>query len=182
MPEKLYFLTGNAGKFREIQAIIPEVERLQLDLEELQSLDPKVVIEHKLAQAAKQHHGEFIVEDTSLELACLNGLPGTYIKWFENAIGIDGIAGLALKYDDRTVVARVTIGYRDARGQNHFFEGDCTGDIVESRGDKAFGWNPIFQPRGYDRTFGEMTLEEKNRISMRAIAARKLKAHLEANS
>jgi inosine/xanthosine triphosphate pyrophosphatase family protein len=64
----LYFITGNAGKFTEIAAIVPGLHQLKLDLDEIQSLDPKVVIEHKLKQAAAQHDGEFIVEDTSLSL------------------------------------------------------------------------------------------------------------------
>jgi inosine triphosphate pyrophosphatase len=179
---KLYFITGNAGKFREISAVIPEIEQLKLDLEEIQSLDPKVVIEHKLAQAAAVHDGAFIIEDTNLELACLNGLPGTFIRWFEKTMGVDGIAELAMKHENRAAVARVTIGYRDPNENTHYFVGELEGDIVPPRGSEQWGWNPIFQPRGYDRTFAEMTVAEKNKISMRGIATRKLKAHLEAHT
>jgi inosine triphosphate pyrophosphatase len=174
----LYFITGNAGKFTEIAAIVPGLHQLKLDLDEIQSLDPKVVIEHKLKQAAAQHDGEFIVEDTSLALTCLQGLPGTFIKWFEDAMGIDGLAALALRHEDHSAVARVTIGFRDKAGRHHYFVGEQEGDIVPPRGSKAFGWNPIFQPRGEDRTYGEMTVDEKNAISMRGIAARQLAAHL----
>lgn len=178
----LYFITDNPGKFKEISAIVPNLKQLELDLEEVQSLDPKVVIEHKLAQAAAVHDGELIIEDTSLELACLGGLPGTFIRWFEQTIGVEGIAALAMKHEDRSAIARVTIGYRDPEGNTHYFTGELEGDIVPPRGSKEFGWNPIFQPRGEDRTFGEMTVEEKNRISMRGIAARKLAAHLAEHS
>jgi inosine triphosphate pyrophosphatase len=174
----LYFITGNDSKFQEISAIVPDLEQLKLDLDEIQSLDPKVVIEHKLTQAAAHHDGEFIVEDTTLSLSCLKGLPGTFIKWFEETLGIDGIAALAMKHEDRSAVARVTIGYRDAAGEHHYFMGEIEGDIVPPRGSNKFGWNPIFQPKGESRTFGEMTFEEKNHISMRGIAARKLFAHL----
>ncbi|HEY2004686.1 MAG TPA: non-canonical purine NTP pyrophosphatase [Candidatus Saccharimonadia bacterium] len=178
----LYFITGNAGKFQEITALIPDLKQLKLDLEEVQSLDPKVVIEHKLAQAAAVHDGAFIIEDTSLELRCLQGLPGTFIKWFEETIGIDGIAALAMKHENRTAIARSTIGYRDPSGNTHFFSGEIEGEIVPPRGSKNFGWNPIFVPNGHDRTFGEMTIEDKNRISMRAIAARQLAANLQQHS
>jgi len=178
----LYFITGNAGKFQEISALVPDLKQLKLDLEEVQSLDPKVVIEHKLAQAAAVHDGEFLIEDTSLELRCLQGLPGTFIKWFEETIGIEGIAALAMKHEDRTAIARSTVGYRDPSGNTHFFTGEIEGEIVPPRGSKAFGWNPIFVPTGHDRTFGEMTIEDKNRISMRGIATRKLTAHLAQHS
>jgi len=178
----LYFITGNSNKFKEISAVIPNLEQLELDLEEIQSLDPKVVIEHKLAQAAAVHNGEFIIEDTNLELACLNGLPGTFIRWFEKTIGIEGLASLAMKHEDRSAIARVTIGYRDPEGNTHYFTGELEGDIVPPRGTEKWGWNPIFQPKGEDRTFAEMTIEEKNRISMRGIATRKLAAHLQQHS
>jgi non-canonical purine NTP pyrophosphatase (RdgB/HAM1 family) len=179
LSNKLYFITGNEGKFKEIAAIIPNLEMLKLDLDEIQSLDPRAVIEHKLAQAAAQHDGEFIVEDTSLAFSCLNGFPGTLAKWLEVKIGVEGMAALVLKYEDRSATARVTIGYRSGNGQNHFFTGEQKGDIVAPRGTvNTFGWNSIFQPLGHDRTFAELTVEEKNHISMRGIAARKLASHL----
>jgi inosine triphosphate pyrophosphatase len=150
-----------------------------MDLDELQSLEPAIVIEHKLAQAAKLHPGRsLMVEDTSLILACLRGLPGTYIKAFEQTLGAAGIAALAMKYENRTAVARTTIGFLDEHGKQFYFVGELTGEIVAPRGSKEFGWNPIFVPSGHQQTFGEMTLAAKNKLSMRAIAARKLAAHL----
>src|SRR5438874_11099226 len=97
----LYFITGNANKFREIKTFIPETEQLNLDLDEIQSLDPQAVIEHKLNQAAAHHDGEFIVEDTSLTIDAMNGLPGTMIKWFQKSLGLEGIAKLAATYPDQ---------------------------------------------------------------------------------
>src|SRR5689334_6374952 len=94
----LYFITGNAGKFNEIKAIIPAVEQLKLDLDEIQSLDSQAVIEHKLEQAATRHNGEFFVEDTSVTIDCLNGLPGTFIKWFLETLKPAGLAELVHKY------------------------------------------------------------------------------------
>jgi non-canonical purine NTP pyrophosphatase (RdgB/HAM1 family) len=178
----LYFITGNAGKFREIKAIIPDIEQLELDLDEIQSLDARTVIEHKLAQAALHHDGDFIVEDTSLELTCLKGLPGTYIKWFEKTLTLPGIAALAMKYEDHSATARTTIGYRDAKGKTHYFSGELKGEIVPPRGDGGFGWDPIFIASGGDRTNAELTTQEKNRISMRQAAARHLAAYLQEHS
>ncbi|MDB5178298.1 MAG: hypothetical protein JWN01_241 [Patescibacteria group bacterium] len=170
----LYFVTGNTNKFREVQGFIPEIEQLKLDLDEIQSLDPHVVIEHKLNQAAQYHNGEFIVEDTSLSLDCLGGLPGTCVKWFQEALGLDGIAELAAKYPDQSATARATIGYRDAKGRNHVVTGEIRGRIVAPRGD-GFGWDAIFVPEGYDQTFGELGPELKSTISHRRQAIDQLK-------
>lgn len=177
----LYFITSNAGKFKEISDFIPDLKQLELDLEEIQSLDTHVIISHKLDQAAKAHNGAFIVEDTSLELRSLKGLPGPLIKYFEQTLGIEGFASLAMKYEDRSAIAKSTLGYRAETGEVKFFEGTLEGTIVAPRGTKnVFGWNAIFQPHGYSETFAEMSIEEKNRISMRGLATKKLLAHLSA--
>jgi non-canonical purine NTP pyrophosphatase (RdgB/HAM1 family) len=175
----LYFITSNSGKFREISAVLPDVKQLRLDLDEIQSLDPHAVIEHKLNQAAALHKGAILVEDTSLELSCLKGLPGTLVKSFEQTLGIEGIAALAMKYEDRLAIAKSTIGYRSDSGVVRYFEGVIEGHIIPPQGDlNNFGWNSIFKPLGFDRTFAEMSVEEKNHISMRGLAAKKLLAHI----
>ena len=71
----LHFITGNKGKFNEAKAIFPEVQQLDLELEEIQSLDARVIAEHKLRQALSKQDGEFFIEDTSLYLGCLNRFP-----------------------------------------------------------------------------------------------------------
>jgi len=106
------------------------------------------------------------------------GLPRPLIKWFMKSIGNEGIAKLAQTFG-AAAVARTIVGYTDDKGSVEFFEGAVKGSIVEPRGDTNFGWDPIFMPEGYDRTFAEMTAEEKNAISMRRMAAEKLKSHLE---
>lgn len=173
----IHFITGNPGKLKEIKALIPGIDHLELALDEIQSLDPQEVIEHKLAQAAAHHEGEFMVEDTSLILNCLGKLPGTYIKAFEESIGLAGIAQLAARYDDQTATARTTIGYRDEHGINHYFVGEIHGTIVPPKGG-GFGWDAILIPDGYDKTLGELGPEVKNKISMRAQAAHQLAAYL----
>lgn len=173
----LYFITGNKKKFDEVKAILPEVEQLDIDLPELQELDPHAIIDAKL-QAARQHHdGEFIVEDTSLYLECLNGLPGPLIKWFLQTIGGAGLYKICQAYGNVNAKAKTVIGYADVKGNIEFFEGEIEGRIAEPRENSGFGWDPVFVPNGYDRTFAQMGAEEKNKISMRSIATRKLKEH-----
>ncbi len=174
----LYFITTSKGKFTEVQQVIPNLQHLDINLPEIQELDPKKIIEAKLEEAFKHHSGEFIVEDTSLYLDCLNGLPGPLIKWFIKTIKNEGIAKLAEKFGNKKAIAKTFIGYAKSRKDIHFFEGDVAGEIVHPRGTNGFGWNPIFQPNGETRTFGEMSLEEKQKFSMRKIAADKLKMFL----
>jgi non-canonical purine NTP pyrophosphatase (RdgB/HAM1 family) len=170
----LYFITGNAGKFAEVKAIIPEIEQLKLPLDEIQSLDPQAVIEHKLNQAAAQHDGDFIVEDTSVELPCLNGLPGTFIKFFEDTLGPQGLADLVARYDDRRAMVKTIIGYRPASGEIQFFTGTYQGEIVAPRGTNGFGFDPVMLAEGQSQTNAELTREQKNQFNGRGKAARQL--------
>jgi len=174
----LYFITGNANKFREVQQLLPEVQQLDLDLDEIQSLDPNVVIRHKLAQAAAQHDGSFMVEDTSVLCDGLHGLPGTFIKWFIEAAGLEGIARMAAESGDTSATARTVIGYRDEHGADHFFTGEVQGRIVTPRGERGFGWNPIFVPEGHNQSFAQLSDAARQQLSMRSAAVNQLKRHL----
>ena len=174
------FITGNKNKFEEVRSVLGvPMELIGIDLPEIQSLDAREVIKEKLLAAEKYEKGEYIVEDTSLYLSCLNyHLPGPFIKWFEKGITNDGIVRLAEKLGDNKARAAVLIGHIDIDGNITFFEGALAGKIVSARGDRDFGWGPIFQPEGSEKTFGEMERDEKHSISMRGIAARKLKDFL----
>lgn len=175
----IYFITGNKGKLAEAKEIIPELESLDIDLPEIQEIDAKKVIEAKLIEARKHHDGEFVVEDTSLYLEAIPGLPGPLIKWFLKTIDNQGIANLADKYGLRTAKAVNMLGYIDNSGKITYFEGSIDGVIVQPRGENGFGWDMIFQPQGHDNTFAEMSQSEKTAISMRRIAFEKLSDHLE---
>lgn len=177
-PDQLYFITGNAGKFREIQAVIPNILQLELDVDEIQSLDPQAVIEHKLAQAAALHDGQFIVEDTSVVLDCIAPLPGTLIKWFEKSLGAAGVADLVLRYDAHGAHVTTTIGYRDSAGRTSFFKAGYRGTIVPPKGINGFGFDPVFIAEGQSKTNAELTPDEKNAFSARGKAARQLVDHL----
>jgi inosine triphosphate pyrophosphatase len=175
----MYFITGNKNKFAEVKLILTDVEQLDIELPEIQELDPRKIIEAKLQVAFQHTEGEFIVEDTSLYFDGLNGLPGPLIKWFSQALGNDGLANLAQKLENNKAVAKTIIGYAKSPKEIHFFEGEVLGKIVPVTSESAFGWDPIFMPAGYEKTFAEMTTAEKNEISMRQMAVNKLKEYLD---
>lgn len=171
-------VTGNKGKYEEAKLIIPDLEFKDVDLIEIQSIDSKEIIKHKLDEAKKVLTGNLIVEDNSLYLDCLHGLPGPLIKWFLKTIGNDGLVKMAESFENSKARASVLIGLGMEDGQIEFFEGSIDGEIVRPRGENGFGWDQIFKPTGWEKTFGEMTLDEKNNISMRKIAFQKLKDFL----
>jgi non-canonical purine NTP pyrophosphatase (RdgB/HAM1 family) len=178
----LYFITGNKKKFAEIQSVFPDIQQLEIDLPEIQELDPQRIIEEKLKEALKHHEGEFIVEDTSLCMDAMNGLPGPFIKWFLQTIGCSGLFEIAKRFENAKAQARTLIGYAKSGEDIHFFEGVLPGMIVEPLDASGFGWDPIFQPEGSTTTFAGMGVEEKNKISMRKLAATKLKAYLDGKT
>lgn len=171
----IYFITGNKNKFAEAKEIIPSLRQLAIDLPEIQEIDAKKIIQAKLEEALKHKSGEFIVEDTSLYLDCLNGLPGPLIKWFLQTIGSKGIFELAKKYNNFQAGAQTCIGYAKNKNSIRFFTGEIKGTIVKPELKSNFGWDPIFMPTGFNKTFAEMKIEEKNKISHRRIAFEKFK-------
>jgi len=176
----IYFITGSKHKLAEAKAILGEdkVEGLDIDLPEIQETDPHKIIAEKLEEARKHHGGEFIVEDSSLCLDALGGLPGPLIKWFLKSIGNEGLVEIARKMGEDRAQAKTLIGYSNGNGETEFFEGVVEGRIVSSSGESDFGWEPIFEVSGHGRTFAEMDFEEKNAISMRKIALEKLRNYL----
>jgi len=178
----IYFITGNKNKFEEAKAIIPDLEMLTLDLKEIQEIDPEKIIQEKLAEAAKHHDGEFLVEDQSLHLDALNGLPGPFIKWFLQTMGVEGIYKMVQKLGNNKAQNEINIGYYDGNKQEHFFKSVIDGEIVEPKGDKDFGWGPLFKPTGADKTYGEMDKGEKALYSSRIFALKKLKDFLDKNN
>ena len=175
----LYFITGNKGKFQEVKSILGEVEQLDMDLPEIQEIDAKEIIKEKLNEAKKHQTGEFIVEDTSLYLEALNGLPGPLIKWFLQQIGNEGLYDIAVKFNKFGAQAKTIIGY-SKDDEILFFEGIVDGKICKPQG-TGFGWDPIFHPSGYEKNFGLMTDEEKNKISMRRRALDKLNEFIKSS-
>lgn len=174
----LHFITGNKHKLAEFNQILsPEIKIIQLEIEldEIQSIDPRKVIEHKLIEATKHHSGEFLVEDTSLYLDALNGLPGPLIKWFMQTLGRNGIYNIVQKTGQFGAQAKTIIGYSNGK-EVLFFEGLVKGSIVEPKAESEFGWDPLFKPEGHAKSYAEIGKSEKNKISQRKQALEKFKA------
>ena len=170
-------MTGNKGKFDEAKSVVSNIEMLDIDLVEIQEIDARKVIESKIQEGLRIKKTELIVEDTSLYLDALGGLPGPLIKWFMKTIGNEGLYDIAMKLGNTKAVAKTIVGY--ARDEKiSFFEGVIEGNIVEPRGDNGFGWDSIFQPDGYSKTFAEMDSDEKNSLSMRKTAFENLKRYI----
>ena len=167
------FITGNKNKFSEAKEILGEVNQIEMDLPEIQEIDPKKIIKEKLKEARKAGKNNFFCEDTSLYIESLQGLPGPLIKWFLKTLKPEGIYKLVKSSTNKKAVAKTIIGYYDGNSER-FFEGEIEGEIVEPKGETNFGWDPLFKPKGYNKTFAEMPKEEKNKISMRKKALIKL--------
>jgi inosine triphosphate pyrophosphatase len=176
---KILFVTGNNDKLREAKAMMPEIEGCDIDLSEIQEMETEKIIKAKLEEAMKQKPGvELIVEDQSLTIDGMNGLPGPFIKWFVKSLDLEGIYKLAVKMGNQETKAKTLIGYANNKGEIRFFEATIKGKIVSPRGEIGWGWDFIFQPEGYDKTFAQMTMEQKNELSMRRLALEKLKEYL----
>lgn len=175
----VHFITSSADKFREVKDLWPEVERVDIDLPEIQSLDSEEIVRHKLEAARRLGVAPCLVEDTSLSVVEWNGLPGPLIKWFIQSLGVEGFANLVIRGGRCAVEARTVVGYIDSDGRTIFASGAVPGTIVPSRG-AGFGWDAIFLPDGQTMTFGEMTSQEKGRLSMRAVAIGALRVKLKA--
>lgn len=173
--QKLTFITGNAGKARYLSDYFHlPVEHRKLDLPEIQSLDLKEIVEDKARRAFEIVKYSVLVEDVSLVFTGLGKLPGPFIKWFLETLGNDGLCRLLNVFDDRSARAEVEFAICDGAGV-HTFGGMMEGTIAETpKGEMGFGWDPIFIPVGYAKTWAEMTDDEKHATSMRKIALEKM--------
>jgi XTP/dITP diphosphohydrolase len=180
---KLYFATTNEGKLKEAKEILGvEIEGTPLQIDEVQSLNFEEVASKKAMAYFERLNLPVFVDDASLAFNALNGLPGTYMGDFLKAVGNEGLIEFLANKSDRSAVARSTISYVNEKGEVQTFVGEIEGEITtEPRGTNGFGWDPIFIPKGFDKTFAEMSAEEKNQCSMRMIALIKFKEWLDRN-
>nr|GLL41249.1 inosine triphosphate pyrophosphatase [Ipomoea trifida] len=180
LPRPVTFVTGNAKKLEEVRAILGTsipFQSLKLDLPELQG-EPEEISKEKARIAAKEVKGPVLVEDTCLCFNALKGLPGAYIKWFLQKTGHEGLNNLLMAYEDKSAYAMCIFSL--AIGPNVepiTFVGKTLGKIVPARGPNDFGWDPIFEPDGFEQTYAEMPKEEKNKISHRSKALALVKSH-----
>lgn len=174
--QKILVITGNQGKVNEISAITGlTVEAKKLELPEIQSLSVEEVAKEKAMAAYEIVRQPVLVDDTGMNIEALNGLPGALVVWFLDLLGPQGVLNLIANKKNRKASVSTCIAYADANGVQTFI-GTVNGTIpAELRGDEGFGYDPIFIPEGWNKTYAEMTTDEKNKISMRKIALMKFK-------
>jgi non-canonical purine NTP pyrophosphatase (RdgB/HAM1 family) len=182
--KQLTFITGNADKARFAEQYIGmPIVRHMLDLDEIQSLDLKEVVQHKLAQAYSIVKAPVMVEDVSLEIGALGRLPGTFIKFFVRELGLSGICNLIA--DNRRAISRCMIGYTDGL-HTQYFEGIVHGTIVHAPiGDSGFskGWDKIFAPDTYNGlTNAQLDEHQYKQMYLQKRKYQDLRAYLAANS
>lgn len=198
---RIVFATNNAHKLSEIRQILGnEIDVLSLadigchdDIPETaDSLEGNAM--QKARYVYDHYHLNCFADDTGLEVDALGGAPGIYSARYAGE-GHDSEANMRKllknlgennnrKARFRTVIALIELEEVDNKVGKptediNFFEGIVEGQIIrEKRGNEGFGYDPIFQPDGYDETFAQLGMEVKNRISHRARAVKKLADYL----
>jgi non-canonical purine NTP pyrophosphatase (RdgB/HAM1 family) len=154
--KNITYITGNQHKAKYLAKYLGHpVAHYKLDLEEIQSLDSRQVVKHKVRQAYDVIKKSVVVEDTSLEFKALNGLPGTFIKHFLERMSFENICSL-LDGKDRSATARCVFGYFDGK-EEIYFEGSINGTIAHKpAGNTSFGFASIFIPEGFTVTQSEL--------------------------
>lgn len=145
------FISGNQNKIDYLSKMLGfELEHQKIDLDEIQSSNPKVVIEHKVRQAFLIIGRPVLVEDTSLSFNALGGLPGPFVKFFVDVKnGLENMCRMLDGFEDRSAFGSVIYAYYDGE-TIEYFEGKLDGTIaVSPRGEGGYGWDKIFEPTGY---------------------------------
>ena len=196
--DRLVIATHNLGKLREIAALIEPLGIACVGAEELGLPEPEEIgntfadnADQKAREAADLSGFPALADDSGLSVDALHGLPGIFsARWAEDSDGKrDWMRAMKRVWTDIEVAG--PDASRDAHfacalslawpndGQIETFEGRVDGKLVwPPRGDKGFGYDPMFVPAGHEQTFGEMDPAEKHKISHRADAFRKLVAAL----
>lgn len=195
MKKRLVFATNNAHKLEEIRAILGNsIEILSLADIHCHADIPETAdtLEGNARQKSRyvyEHYGlDCFADDTGLEVESLGGAPGVYSARYADGQGHDSQANMnkLLKEmeekNDRKAQFRTIISLIE-KGEERQFEGIVKGQITrEKRGESGFGYDPIFQPDGYETTFAELGSDIKNRISHRARAVAALCNYLRKNN
>lgn len=197
MKHVVLFATRNKGKVRELQELFG-------DLIEIRTLDdiapiPEVIEDadtftgnaiKKAVETAEASGMMTLSDDSGLEVEALDGAPGVHSARFAGKQGDDEannaklIALLAnVSQPERTARYRVVLAFADLNGplgpRPHTEQGLCEGMIRrEPAGNGGFGYDPYFEPMGFNRTMAELTSDEKNRISHRGLASRRMRDFL----
>lgn len=186
---KLVIVSNNAHKIEEIKPLLPNTIEL-LSLKEIGCFEElpetQTTLEGNANQKAKYVYDNYgyncFADDTGLEIEALNGEPGVYSAHYAGTRNaednmykvLEGLKG----QDNRKACFRTIISLI-INGEEHQFEGRVDGSVLETKqGEKGFGYDPIFQPDGYDISFAQMPMETKSKISHRGRAVAKLVEYL----
>jgi len=183
---QLVFATNNSNKLKEVQSLIPKHIKL-LSLKDIECFEDipetQPTIEGNAIQKAeyvKQHYGyDCFADDTGLEVEALNNEPGVFSARYAGPQrdandNMDLLLDNLKDKDNRNAQFKTVIALH-LNNKLETFTGICKGDITTiKQGEKGFGYDPIFKAKGFDNTFAEITLEEKNRIGHRGKAVQLL--------
>ena len=183
---KLVFATNNLNKLKEVQEMLPSSIEL-LSLKDISCFDEIEETETTLEGNAhlkadyitKKFGFNCFADDTGLEVESLGGKPGVYSARFagEPSNSENNMQKLLVDLETKTnrkAQFRTAVSL-NINEKKFLFEGICAGEILtKKQGEKGFGYDPIFKPEGFNQSFAKMTSEEKNKISHRGIAVRKL--------
>jgi non-canonical purine NTP pyrophosphatase (RdgB/HAM1 family) len=172
------FITGNQDKADYLAKYLGiTVDHVKLDLDEIQSLDLKEIVTHKVRQAYEKIQKPVVVEDVSLEFAALGRLPGSFIKFFVDEVPFETICSL-LDGKTRKATARCVIGYYDGKDLR-LFEGELGGEIATApSGTNGYGWDRIFIPQGYTVTRASLGEKDDQKTYLQIKPFAKLKRFL----
>jgi XTP/dITP diphosphohydrolase len=191
---KLCFATNNSHKLEEVRQAIKNFQVVSLnDIKCFEELpETRDTLEGNSLQKAEFVFDKYKVpcfaDDTGLEVEALGNAPGVYSARYAGPqrSAEDNITLLLKSLNgkpNRRARFRTVISLVGLQSEPLLFEGVITGDITtERKGTSGFGYDPVFRPEGLTKTFAEMTMEEKNRLSHRAQAVRKLEAYLATSS
>lgn len=179
----MLFITSNEGKFKEAKEVAKlfsvEIEWLKMEYEEIQGNTLEEIATKSAEMLSRVIKRPFFIEDSGLFIESLNGFPGPYSSYVFKTIGNKGILKLLDCVQNRKAYFKAVIAFFDGKDIK-IFDGVVYGEIAkEIRGDKGFGFDPIFLYG--DRTFAEMG-EEKNLVSHRRKALEKFFSYLKSTS
>lgn len=185
-PESVFLASGNKHKIEELRQVLAPLGidlKSVVDFSDAEEVDEdQPDLEGNAMKKASFWHRKTglpsLADDTGLEVDALGGAPGVYSARYagEKATYDDNVNKLLSELEgkkDRSAQFRTVVAYV-TEDEEQIFEGICRGEIIqEKKGDKGFGYDPVFMPDGYEETFAELSSTEKNKISHRGIAVRK---------
>lgn len=145
------FITGNQAKADYLSSTLGiPLEHIKVDLDEIQSVDFDKIVDHKVRQAYERVGKPVLVEDVALSFTALGELPGPFVKFFvDTPNGLEIMCRMLDGFNNRSAVAYCTFGYFDGN-EVTLIRGQLEGTIAQSpRGENGFGWDRIFEPKGY---------------------------------